>query len=304
MTRINRIPFANRATPSQPVFAVLAVATTLITSGCAPGYQATALRHAEKVYSDVSADPALKDNEKAAAHLAAARASLAKAQHNYDLLNLFGEPVDPRQVDSDAYVAEQNALAAKLVVAGQAADAELAKLTSEREQMLLAKQDREASEKARQQAELAAQAERDRRAAELTAALDRAKLSGAEIEQTPDQIKITFRKVTFDPNKSEIKSEFQSSLDQLAAALAQSYPTAKLSVHGYTDNTGSDAYNLMLSEQRAVAVKTFLIEKGVEPSRVASRGHGESDPIAPNTTAQGRAQNRRVELLVSNYDAQ
>ena len=304
MIRINRTSFVNRATSSQSVFVGLAVATALITSGCAPGYQATALRHAEKVYSDVSADPALKENEKAAEHLAAARTSLAKAQHNYDLLNLFGEPVDPRQVDSDAYVAEQHALAAKLIVAGQAADAELAKLTSEREQMLLAKQDREASEKARQQAELAAQAERDRRAAELTAALDRAKQSGAEIEQTAEQIKITFRKVTFDPNKSEIKSEFQASLDQLAAALAQSYPKAKLSVHGYTDNTGSDAYNLMLSEQRAVAVKTFLIEKGVEPARVASRGHGESDPIAPNTTAQGRAQNRRVELLVSNYDEQ
>lgn len=304
MTRVYHIPLANRATSLQPVFVVLAVSTALITSGCAPGYQATALRHAEKVYSEVSADPALKDNEKAAEHLAVAQASLAKAQHNYDLLNLFGEPVDPRQVDADAYVAEQNALAAKLIVAGQAADAELAKLSSEREQMLLAKQENEAREKARQQAELAAQAERDRRAAELTAALERAKQSGAEIEQSAEQIKITFRKVTFDPNKSEIKSEFQASLDQLAAALAQSYPKAKLSVHGYTDNTGSDAYNLMLSEQRAVAVKTFLIEKGVEPSRVASRGHGESDPIAPNTTAQGRAQNRRVELLVSDYDAQ
>lgn len=304
MTRIIHIPLVNRATPAQLVYMVLAASAILITSGCAPGYQATALRHAEKVYSEVSSDPAVSENEKAAEQLAAARASLEKAQHNYDLLNLFGEPINPHQVDSDAYVAEQKALAAKLIVAGQAADAELAKLTSEREQMLLAKQDREASEKARQQAELAAQAERDRRAAELTAALDRAKQSGAEIEQSAEQIKITFRKVTFDPNKSEIKSEFQSSLDQLAAALAQSYPKAKLSVHGYTDSTGSDSYNLMLSEQRAVAVKTFLIEKGVEPSRVASRGHGESDPIAPNTTAQGRAQNRRVELLVSNYDEQ
>ena len=69
-----------------------------------------------------------------------------------------------------------------------------------------------------------------------------------------------------------------------------------ISVVGHTDSVGADAYNQKLSERRADAVQSFLIEKGVKPERIRTSGKGEAAPIAPNTTTQGRAMNRRTEI--------
>ncbi|WP_417859555.1 OmpA family protein, partial [Xanthomarina gelatinilytica] len=70
-------------------------------------------------------------------------------------------------------------------------------------------------------------------------------------------------------------------------------------VYGYTDSSGSDSYNLRLSEVRANAVSTFLINNKVKSTRISSVGKGESNPIASNSTAEGRAQNRRVQIILS-----
>lgn len=283
---------------------VLAIAVcAAVATGCASNQNA-ALSHADKIYNDNKSDASLMRSEKAAAHMAAAATALDQAKYNQTLMTSFGEPIDAREVDSLAYVSEQNVLAAKEIAAKEAADAQLAQLKSERDRALLAKNERDARDRQRQAAELAAQQERDRAAAELAASLERAKQRGAEVQQTEDEIKVTFRKVTFDVNKTEIKPEFQATLDDLATALSKRYPNAALEIKGFTDSSGSEQYNAKLSEQRAIAVKTFMIGKGLSQERLASRGLGEANPVASNDTPEGRALNRRVELVVTGVKGQ
>ena len=69
-----------------------------------------------------------------------------------------------------------------------------------------------------------------------------------------------------------------------------------LNVDGYTDNTGTEAANLAISAKRALAVKTYLVTKGIDPSRINANGYGQSNPVADNKTSAGRSKNRRVEL--------
>lgn len=78
-------------------------------------------------------------------------------------------------------------------------------------------------------------------------------------------------------------------------------PTYKISIDGYTDNTGNADKNLVLSENRANSVKEYLVQNGIEESRITSAGHGINDPVADNNTAAGRAKNRRVEMKLTNY---
>jgi len=83
------------------------------------------------------------------------------------------------------------------------------------------------------------------------------------------------------------------------AGIAANCPNASVSIEGHTDSQGADAYNLNLSEQRAQAVVTYLIDQGVDGTRLSSIGYGESAPIGDNDTPEGRAQNRRIEFNVS-----
>ena len=86
---------------------------------------------------------------------------------------------------------------------------------------------------------------------------------------------------------------------QKAVAFVKKYPDAKIRFDGYTDSIGTDAYNIKLSERRATAVMKYLIkEAGVDSSKITAVGHGKADPVADNKTAQGRAQNRRVEVSI------
>ena len=78
-------------------------------------------------------------------------------------------------------------------------------------------------------------------------------------------------------------------------------PAISLSIDGHTDNVGSDELNQKLSDNRAAAVKSYLVSKGIDASRITSSGHGETMPIADNTTAAGRQQNRRSEMTLSYY---
>jgi OOP family OmpA-OmpF porin len=74
-------------------------------------------------------------------------------------------------------------------------------------------------------------------------------------------------------------------------------PTLRVSVEGHTDSVGSDAYNMRLSERRAVSVRDYMIAEGIAADRITTRGLGKSHPVATNDTAEGRAENRRVEIL-------
>jgi outer membrane protein OmpA-like peptidoglycan-associated protein len=103
--------------------------------------------------------------------------------------------------------------------------------------------------------------------------------------------------VTFDVNSYTIKPAFRDTLDTVANSL-RTYPDSLIDVYGHTDSTGSDAYNQTLSERRAQAVANYLSAQGVSSARIRWQGFGETAPIADNSTPEGRALNRRVEIKI------
>jgi len=101
--------------------------------------------------------------------------------------------------------------------------------------------------------------------------------------------------ITFATDSSNIQPQFRSTLDQVAQTLSQ-YDQTYIDVYGHTDSTGSESYNQALSERRAQSVADYLSSHGVQAARIATRGFGETQPIASNDTEEGRAANRRVEI--------
>ena len=104
--------------------------------------------------------------------------------------------------------------------------------------------------------------------------------------------------ILFDTGKSELKSSAKTNLQQMADIMKK-YPENVLSINGYTDNTGSSKLNDALSESRAKAVKDQLVASGMPDSVMTTYGRGSSTPISDNNTAEGRKQNRRVEIEVT-----
>ena len=101
--------------------------------------------------------------------------------------------------------------------------------------------------------------------------------------------------ILFNSGKASFQKQTIPVLQAMTAILKE-YPTAKFSLEGHTDSTGSEASNQKLSEERAAAVKNFLVENGIDASRLSSKGFGESMPVDSNKTAKGKANNRRVEV--------
>lgn len=122
--------------------------------------------------------------------------------------------------------------------------------------------------------------------------------SGIDVSQQGDGILVNLPDVTFAVDSTTISPAFQASLDKVAQSMIQ-YPDSLIDVYGHTDSTGSDAYNLDLSKRRADAVARYLTMRGVSSSRIQTQGMGESYPVADNATAEGRAQNRRVEVKIT-----
>lgn len=103
--------------------------------------------------------------------------------------------------------------------------------------------------------------------------------------------------INFDTNKSDIKPEFAADLKKAADFIEKNQQVPYILIMGYTDSVGTSAYNLKLSQRRADAVRQYLIDHfNIDPKKVVARGRGESDPVADNGTAAGRAENRRVEV--------
>ncbi|MEQ8307321.1 MAG: OmpA family protein [Hoeflea sp.] len=104
--------------------------------------------------------------------------------------------------------------------------------------------------------------------------------------------------ITFDTDQSAVKPEFYPTLNSVALVL-QKFNRSLVDVMGHTDSTGSDQYNLTLSQQRAQSVASYLVSQGNDPRRFYTQGFGESRPVADNSTEAGRAANRRVEIQIS-----
>ncbi len=176
--------------------------------------------------------------------------------------------------------AEAQAMAAREAQAR--AEAEAAKVRAD-----------EAARKSAEQAAQAVEAQRQLRAqllAQLNAVL--------QTKDTPRGLVATMADVLFATGKYELSQAANLALAKLSGVIL-AHPGLKLRIEGYTDSTGSDAMNLKLSEQRAGAVRLFLIQQGLSPDSVTSMGMGPADPVASNDTAAGRQQNRRVEIVVS-----
>lgn len=123
--------------------------------------------------------------------------------------------------------------------------------------------------------------------------------TGVEVQRQGNQIKLTMpENVTFPTNSFQLSGQAQSSLDKAAQTLATYVDTA-IAIIGHTDSTGSDSINIPLSENRAQAVADYLMSRGVAANRMNVSGRGASQPIASNETIDGRAMNRRVEILIT-----
>lgn len=123
--------------------------------------------------------------------------------------------------------------------------------------------------------------------------------SQVEVQRQGDQIKLTMPSgVTFATNSASLSSSAIDSLNTVANVMT-SYPETTITVAGHTDNTGNDSINIPLSQQRAQSVASYLTSRGVAASRIRTVGYGSSQPVASNATPQGRAQNRRVEILIN-----
>jgi outer membrane protein OmpA-like peptidoglycan-associated protein len=120
----------------------------------------------------------------------------------------------------------------------------------------------------------------------------------AEVERVGEGINLTFESgLMFKINSSEISESYKSDLGSAAEVFVK-YPETNITIEGHTDDTGSDDYNMTLSEKRAVAVKNFLQSKGVAEQRMTVKWYGETQPKYPNDNEANRQKNRRVELGV------
>ena len=217
-----------------------------------------------------------------------------------------------RQADQRA-LAEQERQAAEQA----RAEAEQARLEAQQEAQQAAQQKAQADQELQQaqqqqqaltqQAEQARvqaqQAEQARLQSEQQAEQQRQRLLQQlnQVLQTKDTAKgliVNVSDVLFDTGKATLKPGAKVRLAKVSGIIL-AYPDLRLEVDGYTDSTGSHAFNQRLSEKRADAVRDFLVSQGVSPNNVGARGFAESDPIASNSTSAGRQLNRRVEMVVS-----
>lgn len=288
-----------------------------------------ALEEAQAVYRMAAADADVARS--APLELRASQNALSQAE------SAFKAGEDKATVDHLAYLARQRATTA--LKAGDIARAERAVTVAsrERERILLDARTREAeagtaaamkareqAEQARQQAEQArVQAEKDRvqaeqakrqaeqarlesdkqlaaaEAARAKAAKLQKELTDLQAQQTDRGMVLTLGDVLFDTGRAQLKSGAFSTVDRLAAFLRDN-PERTVTIEGYTDSVGSDSYNEALSQRRADAVRTALVERGIAATRVTTKGLGEAQPVASNQTAEGRQRNRRVEVVISN----
>ncbi len=125
-------------------------------------------------------------------------------------------------------------------------------------------------------------------------------IKGQELKLIPieEGRSVRLNNVFFDTGKSILRDESAPELDRMVVVMNEN-PKLAVELGGHTDNTGSNEINAKLSQDRADAVREYLISKGIEPDRIASKGYGESKPVAPNDTDAGRQKNRRVEFVIT-----
>jgi outer membrane protein OmpA-like peptidoglycan-associated protein len=226
------------------------------------------------------------------------RKKAAERQRNAELAK---EQAQQQAAQSQAQAQQSQAQAAEAALAAQQAQ-----LRAQAAQLAKAQADAQAAEaRAHELAANQQAADANARAAEerAKAAALREKLRDQlnavlQTTETPRGLVVNLADVLFDTGKYTLKPNTKLSLARVAGIL-QAYPGLKVQVEGFTDSVGSDELNQKLSDNRASTTAEFLISQGVPAANVTSAGYGKADPVADNSTAAGRAQNRRVNLVVS-----
>jgi outer membrane protein OmpA-like peptidoglycan-associated protein len=200
---------------------------------------------------------------------------------------------DDKDIEQPAYMAAQTARLAQARGAAKADDARVADGQVERDRIQLAARNREV-----QNAQAATVAANQ----QTMAANEQSSRLQDEIQQlkakpTDRGLVLTLGDVLFDTGRSELNSGASRKLDQLAQFLS-AHPDRRVQIDGFTDSVGTDSYNQELSQRRADSVKTALLTRGIDPSRISTEGYGKAFPVASNTDSGGRQLNRRVEVVI------
>lgn len=265
----------------------------------------TALEQVRSEYERLASQPYVQRH--AAQQLNTAEQAVDQAE------NVWESDADQELVDHHIYLAERRVAIAEEAAELGRAEQMVQNAEAERRQVLLSIREAQAqraqrrAEQAQTEAEMArARAEQaEMRAQELEQSLTdlQSQVSELNAKQTREGIVLTLQDILFSVNEAELASGSDRTLDKVAEFLNE-YEDRRLEIKGYTDATGSDTYNLGLSERRAQTVKDALVERGVDPNRITTEGYGEQSPVASNDTSTGRQQNRRVEILVQNPEQQ
>jgi len=257
---------------------VMGMAWALALAGCASTPQPNAaLESARTAVQAAEADPNV--NKYAALDLEAAKKQL-------DIADAASMHHDDAAIAQPAYLAAQNARLAQAHAAAKADDARVAAGQAERDSNQLAARTRDVVN-----AKI-----------ETNTALDHAANLQAEVDAlkaTPTSrgLVLTLGDVLFDTGKAQLNPGSARKLDQLAQFLAD-HPERRVQIDGFTDSVGTDSYNQSLSQQRADAVKSALVTRGIDPTRIESQGYGKGFPVADNADSGGRQLNRRVEVVI------
>jgi outer membrane protein OmpA-like peptidoglycan-associated protein len=226
-----------------------------------------------------------------------------------DARALSAQRQDAERIQKEKEAAASSAAAKAKAESDAAAEAEAkrqAELTAAKEAQMRAESDAAAARAQTEQAALAAKeaaAKADAEKAQRDAAALRAQLLEQfnrvlETTDTPRGLVVNMADVLFDTGKFNLRPEAREKLAKLSG-IVLAHPGLNLAVEGHTDSTGTQEINMKLSDQRANAVRDFLIQEGLSADTLTARGFGEDVPVADNSTAAGRQKNRRVEIIVS-----
>jgi outer membrane protein OmpA-like peptidoglycan-associated protein len=206
-----------------------------------------------------------------------------------------------KQKEAETVVTRAGTERSKIRLEARTAEASKAQQSAEASQRQ-AEASQQSAEASQRQAEAsqqeAAMSQQQAREAEMRTSQLETQLKELNAKKTERGLVITLGDVLFDTNKAQLKSGSTRSLQKLADFLKQ-YPQRKARVEGYTDSTGGTDYNQALSDRRAKAVRTSLVDMGISNDRISTQGYGEESPVASNDTATGRQLNRRVEIVLS-----
>lgn len=240
------------------------------------------LADARAAYQQISEGRAA---ELAPADVHKARLALEEAERAFD------EEGDAQVTRDLSYIALRKAQLADIVATREAQ----ARVKSQAEEALAQAEARRGEQTAAQLSQAQQQAEEnERKNRELNERL--AELAKLREDERGTVLTLS-GSLLFPSGSSTLTPEAQRRLEEISQALAQD-ENRNILVQGFTDSTGSEELNLALSQRRAEAVRQFLVSKGVPPERVQAQGFGEAQPIAPNKSPEGRANNRRVEIVL------